>query len=134
RQELQYGTGRLVSVREGPNVRAGVDGARVIVNAGRWRIDTFAVKPVLTLGRGIKWPPSDPNAKPARGYFDDRPDHQQTFYGTFATGSVPALPFNLDIYYFGFRRKVAIFDQGIGPEERNTVGGRIWRGGIPFVL
>jgi hypothetical protein len=136
RQEMHFATGRLVSVREGPNVRAGFDGGRVIVNAGRWRFDTFVVKPVITLGRGIIFPPLPPNPdiKPARGYFDDKPDHEQTFYGSFATGSVRGLPFNIDAYYFGLRRKIGIYDQGLGPEERNTVGGRIWRGGIPFVL
>jgi Alginate export len=135
RQEMHFGSGRLVSVREGPNVRAGFDGVRVIVNTQRWRFDTFAVKPVITLGRGVKYPPFPPNAdlKPARGYFDDRPDPQQTFWGTYATGSVPSLPFNLDMYYFGLKREVGVFDQGIGPEERYTLGGRIWRGGIPFV-
>jgi hypothetical protein len=38
------------------------------------------------------------------------------------------------MYYFGYKRKTGVYDQGIGPEHRNTFGGRIWRGGIPFVL
>jgi hypothetical protein len=136
RQEMHFGSARLVSVREGPNVRAGFDGFRVIVNAKRWRIDNFAVKPVITLGRGVKWPLFPPNsdAKPARGYFDDRPDHEQTFWGTFATGPMPKAPFNVDAYYFRLKRKVGSFAQGLGPEDRHTLGGRIWKGGIPFML
>jgi hypothetical protein len=118
RQQLHFGTGRLVSIREVPNVRASFDGVRAIVNTHNWRIDTFATKPVLTKD----------------GYFDDRPDHTQTFWGVFGTGPLPHVPFNLDAYYFGLERKVGVFAKGIGPEERHTVGARIWKGGIPFVL
>jgi alginate export protein len=118
RQQLHYGTGRLVSVREVPNVRASFDGIRVIVNTHKWRIDAFAAKPVFTQA----------------GYFDDRQDHQQTFWGAFGTGPVLSAPFNLDLSYFGLTRDVGVFNQGIGPETRHTVGARIWRGGIPFVL
>ena len=94
RQEMHFGSGRLVSVREGPNVRAGFDGVRLITTTRNWRIDTFAVKPVITLGRGVKYPPFPPNPdlKPARGYFDDRPDPDQTFWGTFATGPARFAP------------------------------------------
>jgi hypothetical protein len=118
RQQLHFGTGRLVSIREVPNLRAGFDGARVILNTHNWRIDAFATKPVFTKD----------------GFFDDRADHTQTFWGIFGTGPVRRLPFNVDGYYFGLRRKFGAFAKGIGAEERHTVGGRIWRGGIPFVL
>src|SRR5580658_232809 len=42
RQELKYGSGRLVSVREGPNVRQSFDGARVKSKVGTWQIDLWA--------------------------------------------------------------------------------------------
>ena len=118
RQQLHFGTGRLVSVREVPNVRASFDGVRLITNTHKWRIDAFATKPVLT----------------QTGYFDDHRDDEQTFWGAFATGGVPSSPFNLDLSYFGLKREIGVFDQGIGPETRHIVGARIWRGGIPFVL
>ena len=118
RQELHYGTGRLVSIREVPNVRASFDGARLIFQTRGWRIDTFATKPVLT----------------QREFFNDRTDHTQTFWGVFATGPVKSAPFNLDVYYLGLRRKLGIFNQGAGPENRQTLGARIWKGGIPFML
>jgi len=118
RQQLHFGTGRLVSVREVPNVRASFDGARIILNTHQWRIDAFATKPVLT----------------RQGFFDDHWDHSQTFWGAFATGPIGHLPFNVDAYYFGLQRKTGVFAKGVGPEERHTVGGRLWKGGIPFVL
>jgi hypothetical protein len=39
RQELNYGSGRLVAVREGPNVRQSFDGFKIMSQVGLWRID-----------------------------------------------------------------------------------------------
>jgi hypothetical protein len=117
RQEMYYGSGRLVSVREGINIRNAFDGLRLIARKGSWRVDTFATKPVITLP----------------GVFDDRYDRAQSFWGTFATGSLPPrVPFKLDAYYLGLRRKEALSALGIAPETRHTLGGRIWKSGIPF--
>ena len=41
RQELAFGSQRLVSVREGPNVRQTFDGGTVVLQRGRWRADGF---------------------------------------------------------------------------------------------
>ena len=118
RQELHFGTGRLVSVREVPNVRASFDGVRLTLKTHQWQIDTWATKPVYT----------------QTGFFDDKPDHTQTFWGAYATGPVRSLPFTLDVYYLGVARKLGVFNQGAGPETRHTLGARIWRGGIPFMV
>lgn len=56
RQEMAFGSSRLVSFREGPNVRQSFDGARLTMNKAGWQVDTFATKPAET----------------ARGIFDDR--------------------------------------------------------------
>src|SRR6185436_13627650 len=48
RQELAYGSSRLISVREGPNVRLSFDGAKGILKLSEWQVDAFAVKPVRT--------------------------------------------------------------------------------------
>jgi alginate export protein len=117
RQEMYYGSGRLVSVREGINIRNAFDGLRLIARKGSWRVDTFLTKPVITLP----------------GVFDDRFDHKESFWGTFATGSLPPrVPFKLDLYYLGLRRKEAGSALGIAPEMRHTTGGRIWKSGVPF--
>jgi hypothetical protein len=65
KQELNYGSGRLVSVREGPNVRQSFDGVKIRARAGAWNIDAFAVRPDLD--------------KP--GFFDNAPDHKTAFWG-----------------------------------------------------
>jgi len=69
RQELNYGSGRVVSVREGPNVRQSFDGIKIRSAAGTWHIDAFAVRPDLD--------------KP--GFFDNTPDHTTAFWGIYAT-------------------------------------------------
>src|SRR5450631_260144 len=44
RQELAYGSQRIISVREGPNVRQSFDGFRLMYRVGDIRIDGFATR------------------------------------------------------------------------------------------
>src|SRR5258706_10152457 len=44
RQELEYGSGRLVDVSEGPNVRLSFDGIKEIAKINSWHIDGFAMR------------------------------------------------------------------------------------------
>jgi hypothetical protein len=113
RQELAYGSSRLVSFREGPNVRQSFDGAKGILKFADWQVDAFAVKPV--------------NTKP--GVFDDDPDPDRNFWGFYAVRPLPVLPGgNIDLYYLGLDRDDAEFDQGTGHERRHSFGTRIWGG------
>jgi hypothetical protein len=112
RQELNFGSGRLITYREGPNVRQSFDGFRLSVKTGQWMIDGFAVKPVET----------------NFGYFDDSGDHRRSFWGVYTVRPLAILSRHghLDLYYLGLDRKQARFNQGAGREERHTVGARIW--------
>lgn len=112
RQELSFGSSRLVSTREGPNVRQSFDGARLSLQARQWTIDGFATKPAQT----------------KRGLFDDSANHEQTFWGVYAARPLPVLPLNggADLYYLGLDKKRARFDQGVGRERRHTIGARLW--------
>lgn len=47
RQELQYGVQRLISPLDWANTRRTFDGAKVFTETERWRLDAFAVRPVL---------------------------------------------------------------------------------------
>src|SRR5262249_48825881 len=76
RQEMAFGSSRLVSFREGPNVRQSFDGVRVFALVGAWRVDGFVTKPVET----------------DLGVFDDAPDHTRTFWGVYTTGPFSPLP------------------------------------------
>src|SRR6201990_1211671 len=66
RHELEYGSGRLIDVREGPNVRLSFDGFMVKsrINSS-WQIDGFALRP------------DEDNP----GFFDNAPDHTVGFWG-----------------------------------------------------
>jgi hypothetical protein len=111
RQELAFGSSRLVSVRESPNVRQSFDGLRALLRAGAWKVDGFVTLPVNT----------------KRGMFDDDPDTQRLFWGVYAVHPMPLLPEgHIDLYYLGLNREEARFDQGSAHEVRHTLGLRLW--------
>lgn len=111
RQEITFGASRLVSFREGPNVRQSFDGLRATVLKNDWKVDVFAVKPVET----------------NRGYFDDSADNSRTFWGAYAVRPLKIIPStNIDLYYLGLDRKQGRFQAGAGRERRQTIGTRIW--------
>ncbi len=110
RQELMYGSQRLVAVRDGPNNRQSFDAAKLMYNVGSWKADLFYSHYV--------------RARPT--IFDDRSDRNTQFWGSyFVKNKVPVIK-NIDLYYFGLRRKKALFDDGPGKELRHSVGSRIW--------
>jgi hypothetical protein len=110
RQELNYGSGRLVSVREGPNVRQSFDRARLRSRFGEWRIDAWAARPDLD----------------KRGFFDNVPDHCTSFWGVYATRP-SRRRVSLDGYYLGLDRKSFTYNRGTARETRHNLGARLWR-------
>jgi len=112
RQEMSFGSSRLVSVRESPNVRRAFDGIRAAwIASPEARIDAFLVRPVL----------------PLTGLFDDRSDPGQAFWGVYGTSPVPGIPtLKADLYYLGLNRENARFAQGTADEHRHTVGTRLF--------
>lgn len=112
RQEMSYGSSRLVSVRESPNVRRAFDGVRAAwIGAPDRRVDAFLVRPVV----------------PLTGLFDDRSDTTQAFWGVYGTSPVPGLPtLKADLYYLGLERENARFAQGTADERRHTLGSRLF--------
>ncbi len=113
RQEITFGSSRLVDVREGPNIRQSFDGGRVFLEAPDLRIDAFATRPVVA----------------ERGYFDDHVDPRQSFWGLYGVLPVRAVSgLHLDLYYLGLDRQNAVFDSGTASEHRHTIGTRLWGG------
>jgi alginate export protein len=111
RQELALGARRLVSAREGPNVRQSFDGVRLILSTNIWNIDILATRPVQT----------------KVGFFDDLPVPGQTLWGIYAARSLPSLPgANVDFFYLGLDRTRARFQQGVASETRHSFGARLW--------
>ena len=110
RQELEYGSGRLIDVREGPNVRLSFDGLMVKSKLRAWQIDGFAVRPDLD--------------KP--GFFDNAPNHAIGFWGVYASRPLPRKN-SLELYYLGLDRQQATFERGTAQEVRHSLGGRFSR-------
>jgi hypothetical protein len=111
RQELQLGSARLVSVREGPNVRLTFDGARARLRVNRWDLSAFAVRPVATVP----------------GVFDDGRVRTRGFWGLYAVHPLPFLPGgSVDLYYLGTANSEARYAQGEGREQRHSLGTRWW--------
>jgi hypothetical protein len=113
RQELQFGSGRLMAVREGPNVRQGFYAGRLTQHLKTWTIDGFAARPAV----------DNP------GFFDNVPLQTTSFWGVFAEKNLGGEPTRaFDAYYFGIDRKSASFNQGTAREQRQTIGARIVAG------
>lgn len=107
RQEMSYGSGRFIDVREGPNVRFSFDGLRLIARPGPVRIDAFIVRPGQT--------------RP--GVFDDAWDPTQWLWGLYSTLKLPSL--TADAYYLGRQRDMARYEHATGAELRHTLGTRL---------
>ncbi len=111
RQEMAYGSQRLISVRESPNNRLAFDAVRVLTKSGGWSADAWLARPVET----------DP------GTFDDDSLRGTTFWGAYATGPLPWVPgLNADFYYLGLSRQDAAFARGTADEHRHTLGTRLF--------
>jgi hypothetical protein len=110
RQELEYGSGRLIDVREGPNVRLSFDGFMLRNKIKSWQIDGFAMRP------------DEDNP----GFFDNSPNHTVGFWGVYATSPSPRAT-SLDVYYLGLDRKDVAFQRGTAQEVRHSLGARFSR-------
>jgi len=110
RQELEYGAGRLIDVREGPNVRLSFTGFRILSKVGSWHADGFAVRPDVD----------------NFGFFDNVPNSQVEFWGVYSWRPL-SKGVSLDAYYLGLDRKQATYERGTAHEVRQTLGARLWR-------
>lgn len=100
RQMLSLGTERLIGTRYGPNVPLAFDGARVDVAIGTPKLSLIAARPV----------------QPGPDSFDDARSGDKALWGAYV-----ALP-ELDIYYLGYRNRLARFDEVKGREVRHSLG------------
>lgn len=117
RQEFEYGSGRLIDVREGPNLRLSFDAVRLLAKVGDWSADGWWSRPVRNRA----------------GVFDDDPDPDRSFWGVYATGPFDWLPrATLDLYYLGYENREAVYEQGQGYELRHTLGTRLAGRPLPW--
>jgi hypothetical protein len=111
RQELLYGSQRLISTLDWVNTRRTFDGFKVFTRTEKWDFDVFGVSPVV----------------PPRGTQFDTYDHNQFFSGAWFTyRNAPGQ--NIDLYYLNLDNtnlKAAIGNGGVpGNYNVSTFGAR----------
>lgn len=110
RQEVEFGSGRLIAASEGVNVRRSFDAIRPIFKQGKWTANGLFAKLTAT----------------KKGFFDDDVLSQQTFWGIGAVRLRLKAKGGISFYYLGLDRKTARFNQGEAREIRQTFGTRVW--------
>lgn len=116
RQELNYGSGRLISVREGPNLRLYFDGAKLMYKKGNFSSDAFAVA----------------DSRIGTGVFDNKSTKKINFWGSYNTLIIPGSG-NLELYYLGIDKDNIAFEDGQSDEQRHSLGTRFWKYGGGFI-
>ena len=107
RQELTYGSQRLIGTRDGTNVRRGWDGIVGQLHISDWSIDAIAVALV--------------DVKP-EGAFNDRANADRVLAGVYATG--PASVGDLDLYLLYAKSDDRQTIEGIADQRRYSAGVR----------
>jgi hypothetical protein len=111
RQEMMYGSQRLVAVREGPNSRLAFDGVKLFYKKENWQTDAFFTHPVANIS----------------GTFNDSFNENAQFWGSYTV--LHKVPFiqNIDLYYLGLWKSRTVFNDAVGEENRQSIGTRIWK-------
>ncbi|MGY0034646.1 alginate export family protein [Pedobacter sp. NJ-S-72] len=116
KQEIDYGSGRLISVREGPNVRLYFTGAKLMYTSKNLSLDGFAMF-ADTINPGK---------------FDNKRSKNINLWGAYGKIILPEAG-NLDAYYIGIRRDESQFEEGVNKEIRHTIGSRFWKSGAGLI-
>lgn len=107
-QELQFGSGRSIDAREGPNVRRSFEAVRAYATSGPWRVDAFAAAP----------------RQNRPGSFDDARSRTQELHGVYATRTGGLTSW--DAYALHYDDAVARYAQGVAHERRWSLGTRVF--------
>jgi hypothetical protein len=100
RQEALIGSGRFVSVRDGPNSRLSFDAARLAFGFHQKKAELFVARPVLI----------------QEGSFDNEPDKENLFVSLYGSGLYGDAGFAVDAYL--------MFFEELEVEERYALGTR----------
>jgi len=117
RQEFWLGARRLVSIREGPNLRRSFDAVRLYLSEPTRRVDALYARPV----------------QDQPGFFNNRSANQEQLWGVYGVLENAVATVNIDLYYLGFFSTLREYDQGQAQEIRHSLGTRWWREG-PLAL
>lgn len=112
RQEMIYGTERMIGFREGPSVRKSYEGAKFALSSKKFWADLFFILPVQS----------------NEGVFDDYALLEEKVFGSYITLGQKRYK-GLDFYYFGAIRDKAVYvdDRKPSEETRHSLGIRGFR-------
>ena len=110
RQEMIFGSRRFINYRERPNMRLSHDAVMGIYHIENWDVRAFIARPVVL----------NPEV------FDNKSAKSNSFWGLYTVRENLPFTLNVDLYYLGWRKLEAIYDQGEAEETRHTLGTRIW--------
>ena len=111
RQEVSYGSTRLISLRDSPNTRRSFDGIKAIFSGDNMKTDIFYLHAVAD----------------KVGIFDDTSSQDLRLWGSFSDINVSKNELHFNFYYLGFYNKNALFYDGAGTEKRHTFASRLFR-------
>jgi hypothetical protein len=109
RQELIFGSQRLVGPGDFTQVPRTFEGGAAMVRVFDWTITPFWAQAVIV-----------------DKYKFNKSTSDQKLYGAFATGPLHVVPMSLDLYWLAADNATATFNGTPGRERRHTLGGRTW--------
>lgn len=107
RQELGYGSHRLITFREGPNTRLAFDAAIIRHESAKRKIDVFTMSPVISV----------------KGVFDDR-SYKDVLTGFYATEKLLPHVLIVDYYALNFQSERRKYNYTAGNDNRYIAGVR----------
>src|SRR6058998_2991069 len=108
RQELIFGSQRLVGPGDFTQVPRAFDGGAAIGQVAGWTITPFWTQSVVI-----------------DQYHFNKSTSDLEFFGAFATGPLRVVPASLDLYWLDANNRTAAFNGTPGREHRHTLGGRV---------
>jgi len=109
RQELIFGSQRLVGPGDFSQVPRAFEGGAAIGQVAGWTITPFWTQSVVV-----------------DQYRFNKSTSDLEFFGAFATGPLRVVPASLDLYWLDANNRTAAFNGTPGREHRHTLGGRVW--------
>jgi hypothetical protein len=114
RQEMLYGSQRLISPLDWANTRRTFDGAKIFWRGEDWNLDGFWLRPLANDPEGL-----------------DSPDGTQEFYGIWATYKA-VQDHSYDIYWLGYHDYDAPY-AAASSFKFQTAGGRVYQNKGPWL-
>lgn len=109
RQEISYGSHRLITFREGPNTRLAFDAAIVRHSSEKRKVDIIVLTPVVS----------------KKGAFDDE-TFKDIIAGAYSTEKILPEKLNADWYFLNFESQRRTYNYQKGRDSRRIAGVRLF--------